>query len=53
MAEDIASLLARLITSGHIESATLTVVLKPATVPPPQTDTPTCVFKIGPVSAKD
>lgn len=53
MAEDICSALARLLSSGQVETATVTVVLKPLTAPPPPTADTTCVFKIGPVSVKE
>ena len=52
MPEDIGVTLARLIASHQVETATVTVVLKPATVPPPP-DEPVCVLKIGPVSSKE
>ncbi len=52
MADDLASALARLISANQVESATVTVVLRPAVTPPPQ-DTPVCIFKIGPVSPKE
>jgi hypothetical protein len=52
MPEDIGVILARLISSSQVETATITVVLKPATVTPPS-DAPVCVFKIGPVSSKE
>lgn len=53
MPEDIGVTLARLIATNQIETATITVVLKPATVTPPPSDAPVCVFKIGPVSSKE
>lgn len=53
MPEDIGVTLARLISSHQVETATVTVVLKPATVPPPPSDDPVCVFTIGPVSPKE
>ena len=45
--------LARLISSHQVETASITVVIKPQTETPPPSDTPICVFKIGPVSAKE
>jgi hypothetical protein len=50
MADDLAQILARLILSQDIESATLTVVLKPKPAPPPD---PAPAFRIGPVSLKE
>lgn len=53
MAEDLNRTLARLLRSGEVESATLTVVLKPRpTAPPPRSDF-VCRIKVGPVSTKE
>jgi hypothetical protein len=52
MADDLAQTLARLILSQDIESATVTVVLKPKPAPPPDTE-PVPAFRIGPVSLKE
>ena len=51
MPEDLGQILARLISSSEIESATVTVVLK-SKDPPPDTD-PVCTLKVGPVSLKE
>jgi hypothetical protein len=54
MPDDLSTTLERLLRSGDIETATVTVVLKPRSSPPPpdpQTS-PVCVFQIGPVSSK-
>ncbi len=53
MSEDIGVALARLISSHQVETASITVVIKPQAETPPPSDTPICVFKIGPVSAKE
>jgi hypothetical protein len=51
--EDLAATLERLMRSGAVESATVTVVLKPRPPsPPPDVDLPACVIDFGPVSTK-
>lgn len=52
MPEDLGEILARLIESSEIESATLTVVLKSKMQPTPDTE-PVCTLKVGPVSLKE
>jgi hypothetical protein len=53
MTDDIVAVLARLMALTQVESASVTVVLKPVTPPSPLPDAPLCVFKIGPVSSKE
>jgi hypothetical protein len=52
MSEDLSRMLARLIESSEIESASVTVVLKSKAPPSPDTE-PVCTFRIGPVSPKE
>lgn len=52
MAEDLRALLVQLLGSGDIESAAVTVVLKPKP-PPTDPDTPVCHIDFGPVSTKE
>jgi hypothetical protein len=54
MSDDIARTLADLLAVGDIESATVTVVLKPRPPSLPDPDTlPVCRIVIGPVSNKE
>lgn len=53
MAEDLNRTLARIMRSGEVESATVTVVLKPRPSVPPPTSSYVCRIKIGPVSTKE
>jgi hypothetical protein len=53
MPDSLDGMLERLLRAGDIESASVTVVLKPRpSTPPPEPDAPVCVFTIGPVSNK-
>ncbi len=54
MADDLNQTLVQLMQSGLVESATLTVVLKPRPSPPPTDPAITvCTIDFGPVSQKE
>ena len=54
MSDDLRLTLSRLIAAGDIETATVTVVLKPSSPSPdPDPGQPVCTIDFGPVSSKE